>query len=685
MGNASMAGALPEGMLSMLRTMDIISAKYENIHKISVKAGFVSAFKAIGQEASGTALAMGRVEYGIGQARKEQEAFNQEVSKSASAVDKLFLNIADNIKNIDYKKALKKAMNISDRLSGSETRLGLAIEAEAGQDTGQAVKELQSKIFASANRSGMNYLDMADSVADLSLNTSGIFGSGDEVVQFAENMSKQLLAAGTKVTDIRSTASQITEALSSGVLRGEELDTVFGTAPNIVQTIADYIGVGTDAIRAMAAEGGISAEIVKNAMLSATDSINAEFAAVPVTFAQIWELFRNYAGQALAPVWQKLNALANSPAFMKLAMNAGRAFSVLADILAEVVAYALLGAEWISDNWLAVESVFLALAGAAGVYAAALGIQTAVTWAADIAAKGFFKTLLANPLMWIALIIGAIVAAIYQWVQSVGGLRAAWLLCMDNILTTWEYAKLGFVTGIYSILDKLDLMKLGFAYLEIAVAGILGDMKVKALSILESMINGAIDLINQFIGYANRIPGVSIDTIAHVSFAADAAVENEAGKKIRMDELNRMVRETVMKMEERKENLGNMAAEAELERSKRRQEIAKEQAKSSATERYSLEIGDYGRNLEPIAADTGSIAEHTETITDSLEIADEDIKYLRDIAERDAINRFTTAEIKVDMGGVNNHINSDMDIDGFVQGLCGTLEESLAIMAEGEN
>lgn len=167
----------------------------------------------------------------------------------------------------------------------------------------------------------------------------------------------------------------------------------------------------------------------------------------------------------------------------------------------------------------------------------ALGIQTAATWIANGAAKAFFTTLLTNPLFWIAIAIGVVVAAIYQWVQSVGGLKVAWLICVNAVLTAWDWVKIGFMTGVYFVMDLWNRLQLAFYTAGVNIQNFMGDMKVGVLMILQNMVNGAIDIINGFIGVLNKIPGVSIDAIEKVTFGTTAQLENDAAKQARAADL----------------------------------------------------------------------------------------------------------------------------------------------------
>ena len=83
-----------------------------------------------------------------------------------------------------------------------------------------------------------------------------------------------------------------------------------------------------------------------------------------------------------------------------------------------------------------------------------------------------------------------------------------------------------------------------------------------------------------------------------------------------------------------------------------------------------------------IAANTGQTAANTAAIADSLDVSNEQLKYLRDVAERDAVNRFTTASIKVEMTN-NNNVSSGMDLDGIVDSLTTAVGDAMSKTATG--
>ena len=357
---------------------------------------------------------------------------------------------------------------------------------------------------------------------------------------------------------------------------------------------------------------------------------------------------------------------------------------------------------FLTENADTVMEVLFAVGAAIGVIAAALLVWKIVTLAQAAAQWVLNSSLMGSPITWIVLAIAAVVAALAAWIHRVGGLTNAWNICKAALLVAWAAIKVawyavvyGFMWGVNKVLNFVDSLKLCWQKAGVAIANFMGDMKVSVLTILQNMINGAIDLINKFIGTLNKIPGVNIKAIEHVTFAATAAAENEAAKQARADGLAAYEDDIAAAKAARdrdllghKDNLDNAAEElatatndlAELYVASRAEATAKSNAEDTAT---SSVLDAIGTDTEGIANNTGSAAGSAGDIASTLDTASEDLKYLRDIAERDAVNRFTTAEVKIDMTGMTNKIDGSTDLDGVIRELTEGFTEALQTAAEG--
>ena len=580
----------------------------------------------------------------IDDAANRVENLNQrqrQTESGANGIKRTWDKVKNAVQGVMAALAANKVIELADSMTTTRARLDLM------NDGLQTTAELQDMIMESANRSRASYQTTADAVAKMGVMAGDAFSSNEELIAFSELINKQFTIAGTSAAGIDAAMLQLTQAMSSGVLRGEELNSVFEQAPTIIQTIADYLGVPIGKIREMAAEGQITSEIVKNAMLASADEINAKFESMPMTFAQAWTIAKNAILEVLTPVLTLIGQ----------------------------------GAQWIYDNWSMIAPVFWGVAAAALGYAVALGIQTAATWIANGAAKAFFTTLLTNPLFWIALAIGVVVAAIYKWVQSVGGIKVAWLMACNLIMTAWDWVWIGLMTGVYWVMNLFNRLQLTFATVSTNIQNFMGDMKAGVLMILQNMVNGAIDIINGFINVLNKIPGVSIDAIEKVTFGTTAQLENDAAKQARAADLAAYQDQINSQIAERDAALDAMKAEANAATAQREAEIAAAKAEAAAagsgsTEpdwaAYSTGAGDIG-NVDHV----GSVG----SVDEDVNIAEEDLKFLRDVAEMRYTQNLVTLTPQVVLSDVK--ISEKVDVDEVVSQIERNLEDEFAAAAEG--
>lgn len=394
-----------------------------------------------------------------------QNDFTEEVQRSTNETSNLGRNIGRMVAAYVSFQSIGNVINLSDELVQTTARLDLM------NDGLQTTKELQDMIYLSAQRSRGAYLDMADIVGKLGQRAGDVFDSNMQTLQFAENLNKAFIVAGASQEEMNSATLQLTQALGSGVLRGEELNAVFEAAPNIIQTIADYMDVPIGQIREMASEGQITAEIVKNAMLSATDAINAEFESMPKTFNQIWQGFQNTALMAFQPVLQRMNQIANSDAFQAFVNRAINAVATLSSVVLTVFDWMISLGQSIANHWDIISPIIYGIAaaltfylGVLGVYRTALAItngieaisatikavqaaasmmQAGATFAATAAQHGLNAAMLASPITWVILAIIALIVVTYAVVAAI------------NHFTGTSISATGIIAGAFAWLGML--------------------------------------------------------------------------------------------------------------------------------------------------------------------------------------------------------------------------------------
>lgn len=323
---------------------------------------------------------------------------------------------------------VKQIINLSDTMSQTKARLDLM------NDGLQSTKELQDRIFDSAQKSRGSYQDTADLVSKLGLNAKDAFENTAQIVDFAEQVNKQFVISGASAEETKNATLQLTQALSSGVLRGDELRSIFEQAPTLIQSIANYMGVPIGRIRDMAAEGQITAETVKNALLECADETNAKFASMPLTFSQLWTNFKNRAMQAFQPVLEKINELANNGRLEEYIGKIAEAMATVSDVIMNVIT-------WVLDHQDIVKAAFIGLS-------VAIGAMTVAMWAFNIASY-------ANPVIWIVLaiiaVIALLVAGIVLVVEHWNEIKDAASACWEGVKSAW-----GNVTDFFKgIWDKI--------------------------------------------------------------------------------------------------------------------------------------------------------------------------------------------------------------------------------------
>ncbi len=627
---------------NMIKVNQNIISSFGSTEQASGKAFNLNAIKAAQNALAQVETDFDDVERSIREADNAQKQLNNDMRNGGDFANGLKNKLLGVGAAIGAAFSAKKIINLADTMTNTRARLNFIV------DDGGSVQELEDKIMASAYRARASYQTTADVVSKLGMQAGHAFSGNDELIAFSEQLNKSFVIAGADAQAVESVMYNLTQALSSGVLRGQDLNAVFSNAPNIIQNIADYLDVPIGKIREMAAEGQLSASVVKNAMLAAADETNAKFAEMPMTWAQVWTVAKNVILQAFEPVIQAIGAAAN----------------------------------YIYTNWETIAPVFYGIAAAIGVVAAAFAIWKVVTLAQTVAQWALNSALLANPITWIVLAIAAVVGAIVVWINKIGGLKVAWLTAVNAIMTAWDWVKIGFFTGVNWVIDLWDKMKLGMMSAGVAIANYMGDMKANVLMILQNMVNGAIDIINGFIGVLNKLPGVSIETIAAVTFGTTAQLENEASKQARDSALNNYRADIEAGIADRQAQLDSMKADA---RSATADRLAQIEAVRVEQANSKMDNGSAGSQWDALLGGIDDIAGNTGKMKDSLEFAEEDIQYLRDIAERDAINRYTTNDIHVDMSGMNNSISSEMDLDGVIGRFNEGISEAVDIATEGSH
>lgn len=637
----------------------------------------------------------------------EQGRFNQEVSAGTQQANELTNTIKRAVAAYVSIQTVGKALNISDELVQTTSRLNMM------NDGVQTTAELVNMVYAAAQDARGSFGQMADVVARFGNNAKDAFSSSEEVVAFADLIQKQMTIAGASTQEAANAELQLSQALGSGVLRGDELNSIFEQAPNLIQNIADYLDVPIGKIREMAADGELSADVVKAAIFSAADDINSKFNEMPMTWGQIWQSMQNTALIAFQPVLQRLNDLANSEAFQTFIQGAIEAMATLANILLNVFDLAVSIGTFIGDNWsiiapivygivaaltayIAISAIVAAINGvmamAEGVKAAAQMMATGATFAETAAQQGLNAALMACPLTWIIMLILALIVVIFAVCNAIAK--------MTGIANSGFGVITGGVNVVIQFFKNLGLTVANIALgIGNAIAALASNMMTafhNAICSVQSwfynLLSTALSVIEGICSALNKLPFVEFD-YSGISSAADdyaAKASEAAGNKEDYQSISDAFNEGFTTFDAFQDGWASDAFNAGAAWG---DGIADKVSNFSLSDVFGQtdipNVGDYTSGFNDAIANSGvgdsigNIDDNTGKIKDSLDVTEEDLKYLRDIAEQEAINRFTTAEINVDMSGMQNTVNSGDDIDGFMTKLTDSVNEAVDNMTEG--
>ncbi len=699
-----------------------------------------------------------RIEQNIGKADEQQRKFNEDINKGASSTNNLLGSVKKIAGAYMGLKTIGGLGSLSDQMTSTNARLAMINDGQLS-DSG-----LNKMIFQSAERSRASYLDTAQIVSRIGMNAGSAFSSTREIVSFAEQLNKKFVIAGASTEEMNSALLQLTQGLGSGVLRGEELNAVFESAPNIIRSIADYLDVDIGKIRGMASEGMLTADIVKNSLLAASAETNAQFEKMPYTLGQIFTSIKNNAVMIFGAIQKKIEDTVSSKGFRTFITNVTDSLYVLgavgysvfngiidllsspafsgffnmmivgASLVAQglgwIITQALSVANVFAQNWSIISPVIYGIVGAFIAYKVIIySVLIAQTIYTAITFTQCFVTALLSGELYVAT-----KAMLINKLMTLGVSRANVTLCATMIMVVAAVALVIaaiFVgVAIFNHFAGTSISAIGAVAGAITVAAAFignlfiatGNLIIDIVALIYNTLAGFAEFFANFLddpigsviravsGMANAVLGIirSIASAFDTVFGSNLADAVSGWQDTLQGWTDKVAGEAKIKVERMDPNklhfdrfnygkawdAGYKWGDKLETNIKDKFDISKiaEKAKKDLglddlwDKKYGLGdgLGSAGLNspLSDAAKGAKDTAGNTAKMAKTMDKSQEDLKYLRDIAEQETINRFTGVNIKIDMNNTNN-ISKDTDLDGIVNVLTEKLNDAMVVSAEG--
>lgn len=592
----------------------------------------------------------------IRQSTQAEQQLNASIRGGNDALDDMVGKAKNLAATIGASVGLKKLIELSDQMTSTTARLNFIV------DDGGSVEALEAKIMASAQRSRAAYLDTASAIASMGANAGAAFSSNDELIAFMEQVNKQFVIGGASAQGQAAAMLQLTQAMAAGALRGEELNSILENAPGIARAIEQYMGIAEGSIKSYAEKGAVSATVVKNALLSIADETDAKFNGMAMTWGQVWTQMGNIALKVTQPLLTAVNWLANNLSVIgPIVLGLGTAFLVFQ----------------VAAHWTQIAAVATAAYHAVvNLLSIGFGVLTGNTAAASAAVFTFNSALLASPITWIIMLIAVVIGLLYGVVAII------------NKVTGSSISATGLICGAIAVAGAfigntvIGLLNALIQYIwAIFVAPFLGIVEW-ILNVCNGGFNSFGDavanLIGQIIGWflnLGKVVTTIIDAIFGTNWTAGLESLQSSVTAWGKNENAITLDKNAPTVDYRFEYGDAWAAGNDFGKG----------IDAKIGGMFNMGgLGDTsGFDLGDIAAYTGETADNTGKTADALAVTEEQLEYLRDIAERDAINRFTTAEVKIDMTGMTNRIDGGADLDGVISQLTEGFTEALVTAAEG--
>lgn len=669
--------------------------------------------------------------------RNSQNNLNNSFRNSGSATDSLAGKVRNLIGAYIGLRTAGEIIKTSDEFVQTKARLDLM------NDGLQTTEQLQQKIFQSAQNSRGAYTDTAKTVSKLGILAKGAFSGNDEIIAFAELMNKSFKIGGSGIQEQTAGMYQLTQAMAAGKLQGDEFRSVMENAPMLAQAIAKFTGKSTGELKVMSAKGTITADIIRNSLFAAADDINVKFKTMPMTWGEIATSIKNKAIMAFEPVLLKINEIANLPGFGILVNNIVNSFSTIGLIILGVIQLISSISGFVQNNWSIISPILFGVIAALIVYkgimlassiatgaatlanslhavseysklralasaeialygeATAQTVSEMATASATAAQWGFNAALLACPITWIILAIVALIVIFYGAVAAVnhfagtsysatgliaGAFSALGVMIYNSIAYSWnavaafvEFIANVFFNPIYSVKKLFANLATNVLDMCISMTSGFDSFATNMANSIIDGVNAAVQGLNWFIEKCNEVLKTDFGTFGTFEHTASITSTFENTKS----NINAWVGEapsdywTAPKMEMKsvggafdwgygkgaglESKVGNMFNSPGVN----------DMGAGIDTSKFG---SDLGKN-----ADSG--AKSLKNIDDKIDVSNEHLEMLRDMAEEKSIQNFVTLTPTVTFG--DTHVKEEADINKIMSHIENYMENELQNSAEG--
>ena len=666
----------------------------------------------------------------------EQNKVNRNIRGSNNALGSLWSKLRGIAATYLGIMGTRAVLDTTDTLVGAQNRLNYVNANQLGDsgytkdgtysaDTLNLTADAMDKMYASSQKARTSYEGMMANVSKTMMLAGDAFHNNiDNAIRFQEIMAEAYAVGGASAQEQNNSMYQLTQALGSGILQGDELRSVREGAPLAYKAIEEFAqGVlnTTDSLKDLASQGKITSEMVVAAVMNMGSEIDAAFAQTKYTFGQFFDQIKNAAVYAFKPVMEQLTDALNKA----VENGAVQKFESLFTGIAKAVMIAFkaieIGVNWIADNWYWLQYVFYTV------------IAACIAYLIKLAAIITYNFLVNNPfIIWI-IAIGLLVAALV-WMLNACETGCQFIIQLAIIVAQAIIGVLAVVLAVYlatgtimlSIPTLIALCVVGVIAILLAVflqftgeiiGGVLGIYEVcknvcsgvgqwfKDLwnaaasdfwNFIADMVEG-FDWLSKPLSAIAKLFGKEFDPVSFVGemrAKANAAESKLSGGSDYFDisgawntgysrgyEIGTGIQDKINGYADKVKNFVNNGLSAD----------DKTSTLDKIGEKLGLDFSDmgsfptegagsgYSPDLDKLL---GGIGDDTSSIADSMNLTNEDLEYLRRIADMEWKKEYTTAEIKVEMNN-NNQINGDGDLDGIVTRLADKLYEEMNVVANG--